>query len=245
MENHAQGEIEGVFHLNKKLWMIPFSTVMIMGLAGCSSNNTKSDVNQNLSRPMGYYSNENHPNRGNGLMTDNDGPVTELMDHQFGAEGKMAAEQKRRYLQTRDENGNPPNPTKPLAKRDNWLQRDNRFSTSDFNYHGHMSRQYGNAGVVTESSFQDQVTNKIRNKVQRVDNVRSVRSVGYGNTIIVSVKLKDNSRANETKQAIRKAVKPFSDGRDITVYTDDGALGRDRNFNNEIQLSPTRGPKIH
>ena len=227
--------------MSKKLWMIPFSTVMVMGLVGCSGNN-KADV----SRPMGYYSNESHPDNGNGFMTDNDGPVTELMDHQLGAEGRMQAEQKRRYLQTRDENGNPPNPTKPLAKTDkNWLQRDNRFSTSDFNYHGHMSRQYGNAGVVTESSFQDQVTNKIRNSVQRVANVRSVRSVGYGNTIIVSVKLADNSRAPETKRAIRNAVKPYADGRDITVYTDDGALGRDRNFNNHIQQSPDRGPKIH
>jgi spore cortex protein len=228
--------------------MIPISTVMIIGLAGCSGNN-RAGVNtesQNLARPLGYYSNEGHPSHGNRFMIDNDGPLTELMDHQLGDEGRIEKEQKRRYLQTRDENGNPPNPTKPLAKNDkNFILRDNRFSTSDFNYHGHMNRRYGNGGVVTESSFQDQVTNKIRNRVQRVENVRSVRSVGYGNTIIVSVKLKDDSRANETKREIRNAVKPYADGRGITVYTDDGALGRDRNFNNHIQLSPNRGPKIH
>lgn len=226
--------------------MIPFSTVILMGLAGCGGNN-KTGVNtesQNLARPMGYYSNEAHPNKSYGI--DNDGPITEFMDHQLGAEGRLQKEQKRRYLQTRDENGNPPNPTKPLATSDkNFFQRDNRFSTSDFNYHGHMSRQYGNGGVVTKSSFQDQVTNKIRNKVQGIDNVRDVRSVGYGNTVIVSVKLIDNSRANETKRAIRDAVKPYADGKDITVMIDDGALGRDRNSNNEIQKSPPRGPKIH
>jgi spore cortex protein len=230
--------------LNKKMWMIPFSTVMLFGLAGCAGND-KSGVNTQSVNPVGYYSNENHPSRGNGLLIDNDGPVTELMDHLLGGEGRKAAEQKRRYLQIRDKNGNPPNPTVPLAASDkNFFQRDNRFSTSDFNYHGHMSRQYGNAGVVTKSSFQDRVTSKIRTKVAAVDNVRSVRSVGYGNNIIVSVRLIDDSREEQTKKAIRKAVKPYADGKDIQVMVDDGALGRDRNFDNRIQRSPNKGPNI-
>jgi spore cortex protein len=231
----------GGFRLIKKQWMIPLSAALLIGLSGCSSNNRAnvSTESQNSARPIGYYSNESHRNNGNGLTVDNDGPVTEFMDHQFGNEGRIAAEQKRQMLQTRDENGNPLNPTKPLAKNDrNFLMRDNQFSTSDYNYHGHMNRRYGNAGVVTDAAFQDKVTNQIRGKVAAIDNVRSIRSVVYGNIVTVSVKLDDNSKAAATKKAIRKAVKPYADGRYIQVYVDEGALGRDRNFRNDIQQRP-------
>jgi spore cortex protein len=224
--------------------MIPLTAVMLIGLTGCAGNNKNAGVNdnnQNFARPIGYYSNENHPNNGNGLMADNDGPLTELMDHTLGAEGKISKQQKSKLLQTRDENGNPPNPTKPLATTDrNLFQRDNRFSTSDMNYHGHMNKQLGNAGVVTDPKFQDDVSNKIRNKVATMKNVQDVRSVVYGNTVTVSVKLIDKGRAAETKKAIRKAVKPYTNGRSVTILTDEGILGRDRNYNNDIQQGGAR-----
>ena len=222
--------------------MIPLSAVMMIGLSGCAANNNRADVNdqnQNPARPIGYYSNENHQNKGNGLTTDNDGPLTEMMDHTLGVEDNNTNQQNRKLLQTRDENGNPPNPTKPLATKDqNFFQRDNRFSTSDMNYHGHLSQQNGNAGVVTDPKFQDNVTNKIRGKVAAVNNVQDVRSVSYGNTIIVSVALLDNSKAAKTKKSIRKAVKPYADGKSITVFIDEGAIGRDRNFGNHYQQQP-------
>lgn len=214
---------------------------MMVGLSGCAGNQNRAnvnDTNQNSLRPVGYYSNENHRN---GLGSDNDGPIREWADHTLGAEGKIQNDQMRRQLQTRDENGNPPNPTKPLAATDrNIFERDNRFSTSDLNYHGHLNRQIGNAGVVTDAKFQDNVSDKIRKKVRTVKNVQSVRSVAYGNTIIVSVNLKDKRKENETKKAIRNAVKPYADGKSITVLTDEGVLGRDRNFNNDIQRGGPR-----
>jgi spore cortex protein len=222
--------------------MIPLSAVMMIGLSGCAGNNNRADVNdqnQNPARPMGYYSNENHPNNGNGLTRDNDGPLTEMMDHTLGAEDYDTNQQNRKLLQTRDENGNPPNPTKPLATKDrNFFQRDNRFSTSDMNYHGHLSRKNGNAGVVTDPKFQDTITHKIRGKVATINNVKDVRSVSYGNTIIVTVVLNDNSQDAKTKKAIRKVVKPYADGKSITVLTDEGAIGRYRNFGNHYQQKP-------
>lgn len=190
-------------------------------------------------RPIGYYSNESHPNGGNGLTVDNDGPVTEWFDHNVGSEGRLAADAKRKMLQTRDENGNPPNPTMPLAKSDrNFFQRDNKFSTSDFNYHGHMNRRNGSAGLVTDADFQDARTNNIRRAVAGVPNVDHIRTVGYGNTIMIAVHLVDDGKASATKKAIKQAVKPYADGRPIQVLIDDGAFGRDRNFRNDIQLKP-------
>ena len=211
---------------------------MTIGLAGCNGdNNNRSGVNgkNNVAQPMGYYSNENHPSQDN-LFGDNDGGVTEIMDHTIGNEDQQTTEHNRKVLQNRDENGNPINPTKPLAAKDrNFFQRDNRFSTSDMNYHGHLSKNTGNTGVATDSDFQDNVTAKIRRKVASVNNVQDVRSVAYGNTVIVSVKLADNNKTAETKRAIKKAVMPYTKGRKVTVLTDEGTMGRDRNKHNDSQ----------
>ena len=229
---------EGVFRLNKKQWMIPLSAFLLLGVAGCASDNNRAGVNENNNpvRPIGYYSNENHPNNGNELLRDNDGAITEMMDRSLGDEDQVINEQNRRQIQAKDKNGNPKNPTTPLAKKDrNFFQRDNRFSTSDMNYHGHLSTNIGNTGVATNPNFQDNFSNKIRSKVASVNNVQDVRSVAYGNTVIVSVTLRDNSKAAATKRAIQNVVKPYAMGRTVTVITDEGTIGRDRNIHNDFQ----------
>ncbi|WP_251549346.1 YhcN/YlaJ family sporulation lipoprotein [Neobacillus muris] len=218
--------------MNKKRWMIPFSVLMIAGAAGCANNDddTNNNVNQGA-QPLGYYSNENHSDKNYEVLRDNDGPMVDILDHTLGDEDQ---ENERNKLQKKDENGNPDNPTKPLTKTDrNFFQRDNQFSTSDLNYHGHLNKQIGNAGVTTSPGTQENVTDAIRSKVADVDNVRSIRSVAYGNTITVSVKLQDESKAAETKRAIQNAVKPYADGRQVKVIVDEGVLGRDRNINNQ------------
>ncbi|WP_042459130.1 YhcN/YlaJ family sporulation lipoprotein [Neobacillus dielmonensis] len=226
--------------MNKKRWMIPFSVLMLAGAAGCANNDEagRNNVNQGA-RPIGYYSNENHPNNNYEALRDNDGPMVDILDHSFGDEDQTNKQNK---LQKKDENGNPYNPTKPLAKTDrNFFQRDNRFSTSDMNYHGHLNKRIGNAGVTTSPGYQEKVTDDIRNKVADVDNVRSIRSVSYGNTITVSVKLRDKSKDAETKRAIVNAVKPYADGKQVQVIIDDGTLGRDRNINNQQRQPEPNG----
>ncbi len=233
--------------MNSKRWMIPLASLMIVGVSGCGHDNDRNaganDSNRNSVRTIGYYSNENHPDYSNSFFRDNDGPITEMMDHTLGDEDRDINKQRRDMLQTRDENGHPVNPTKPLASRDrNFFQRDNRFSTSDMNYHGHLNRNIGNTGVAVDHEFQEDVTNAIRNKVANVDNVRSVRSVAYGNSVWISVKLMDDTRAADTKRAIKKAVSPDVKGKTIEVITDEGALGRERNIHNDI---PQRQPAPH
>ncbi|MBV7505961.1 YhcN/YlaJ family sporulation lipoprotein [Bacillus sp. sid0103] len=222
--------------MNRKQWMIPLSATLMLGLAGCASNNDRAGNNNNSLRPVGYYSNENHPNSNNDLFRDDDGAFTEMMDHTLGDEDQATYENRRRQFQTRDENGNPKNPTKPLASKDrNFFQRDNRFSTSDMNYHGHLNVNTRNTGMTTDPDFQDNVTNKIKNAVSAVPKVQSVRSVAYGNTIIVSVNLNDNDNVSATKSAIRKAVKPYANGRSVKVIFDEGTIGRDKNIYNDSQ----------
>ncbi|MEH7093858.1 YhcN/YlaJ family sporulation lipoprotein [Neobacillus vireti] len=222
--------------MNKRQWMIPLSFSLLVGITGCANDNNRTGNGNNVARPIGYYSNENHANNDYGMLRDNDGALTEIMDHNLGVEDQAINEKNSRQMQTRDENGNPPNPTVPRAKTDrNFFQRDNRFSTSDLNYHGHLSAKNGNNGVVTNPEFQDRFTAKIRNKVENIDNVRNVRSVAYGNTVIVSVSLHDNDRAAETKRAIQKVVQPYAKGKSVQVITDEGTMGRDRNIHNDSQ----------
>jgi spore cortex protein len=52
---------------------------------------------------------------------------------------------------------------------------------------------------------------------------------------MVSVKLNNNNRTEETKKAIQDAVKPLASGREVQVIMDDGTIGRDRNRNNDSQ----------
>jgi spore cortex protein len=215
--------------------MIPLSATLLLSAAGCAGQNNHADV-KNSVRPIGYYSNENHPNNDYELLRDNDGALTDMMDHNLGDEDQSINQQTKQQMQNRDKNGNPKNPSTPRADKDrNFFQRDNRFSTSDINYHGHLSTNTRNTGVATNPEFQDKVTNQIKNKVADIENVQAVRSVAYGNTVIVSVTLHDQGKAAETKTAIKRAVKPYANGHPVTVYTDEGTLGRDRNIHNDFQ----------
>jgi spore cortex protein len=217
---------KGVFHLDKKIWLTSVLIVVsLLGVSGCAGNNRN-----DLSRPIGYYSNENHQkNAGSNLFADNDGPLTEMMDHTLGDEDQVSNSQKRRMLQTRDENGNPPNPTAPLAKNDQFLKKDNRFSTGDVNYHDHLSQNINNTGTTTDPKSLGAISDRIRQKVLTVRNVRDVRSVVYGSNVLISVDLNDRSKAASTKKAIQKAVKPYVNDRSVTVITDEGTFSRDRN----------------
>jgi len=224
--------------LNLKQWMIPLSALLAVGLSGCANDDRAAmdKDHKSMGQPVGYYSDENHKNGSNGMPGDNDGPVTELMDHNLGVENQINNEEHRKQLRKRDENGNPPNPTKPLANHDhNFFQRDNQFSTSDANYHGHLNQRLGNTGTTTKPESQDRITEKIKSKVSNVENVQEVRSVTYGNSVMVSVKLENNKRAKETQRAIKNAVKPYANGRSVQVIIDDGALGREGNRNNDSQ----------
>jgi spore cortex protein len=216
---------EGVFHLNKKIWLPSVLIVSLIGVTGCAGNNRN-----DLSRPLGYYSNENHQNNyGNNLLVDNDGPLTEMMDHTLGDEDQVSNSQKKKMLQTRDENGNPPNPSAPLAENDQFLKKDNRFSTGDVNYHDHLSQNINNTGTTMDPKSLGKISDQIRQKVLTVRNVKDVRSVVYGSSVLISVDLNDKSKAASTKKAIKKAVKPYVNDRSVTVMTDEGTFSRDRN----------------
>jgi spore cortex protein len=220
--------------LNKKYLVLPLSAVMAFGLTGCGNDDDAAVQNRNndTAQPMGYYSNENH--NGNArVINDNDGPVTEWMDHSLGDEENN---NNQRQVNNRTENGNPANPTRPLATTDrNLLQRDNRFSNGDANYHGHLNDNTNKPRSSYYNAYEGELTDKIGDVTGKVPNVEDVRSVTYGSNVLIAVDLTDFSKEEATKRDIKEAVQPYLRGRSVTVVTDEGTFSRIRNIDNDLR----------
>jgi spore cortex protein len=176
--------------------MVPIAGLLMFGIAGCAGNN-RADVNNRYNdnaRPIGYYSNENHPNQNSSFFNDDDGPITEMMDHTLGTERKS------NNIQTRNVNNISPTGTSSIGK----------------------------------------LSDQIRMKTAGVDNVQDVRSVVTDSNVFLTVQLKDMNKANQTKKAIRKAIRPYTDGKSVTIKIDNGNLNRDLNRNNDLLERRTR-----
>ncbi len=231
----------GVFRLHKKLIAVPLAALMTMGVTGCGENDETAvqDRYNEQGQPMGYYSNENHGNRGGNVRvedgTDNDGPLTEIMDHTFGAEGRNNGyNRNNNTMRVRDENTG--NPTVPLADRDrNFFQKDNRFSHSDANYHGHLDDNTRRAKNSYYQAYEGELAEKIGNVTASIPNVEDVRSVTYGSNVLIAVDLADYNKEEETKASIHEAVQPYLRGRSVTVETDEGTFSRLRNIDNNLR----------
>jgi spore cortex protein len=223
----------GVFRLNKKMLLVPLASLITIGLTACNGDNEAAiqGTNRNQGQPLGYYSNE----KGNEIdaMDDREGALTEIFDHNFGKEGIVEENRKRKMLQSRDENGNPPNPTVPRSDHDhNFFQKDNKYSRGDLNYHGQLSEHKGSgkAGIYTNTEQDNKLARKVGLAAESVDNVDKVRSVLFGREVEIAVTYKDKSLKKQTDKKIKKAVRPYTEGRDLRIIEDDGTFSRTRNI---------------
>jgi spore cortex protein len=183
--------------------------------------------------PLGFFSNEGHANERNER---NDGPLTEWMDHSFGAEGQAIQEHKRKYLSQKDEYGNPKNPSKPLANYDkSFFERDIRFPRGDANYHGHLDDQSQRPRSSYYNAYEGELSEQIADVTASVPNVEDVRAVAYGTDILIAVDLADESKQSTTLATIRQKVTPYLHGRTVTVVTDEGTFSRVRNIDNDLR----------
>lgn len=219
--------------MDKRIKLLPLTSLLVIGLAACNGDDEAGVQRQNTNtvQPLGYYSNE----KGNevDVMDDREGPMTEIFDHNFGKEGRVAKEQKRMRIQSRDEKGNPPNPTVPRADHDhNFFQRDNRYSRGDLNYHGHLDdkRGSGKASVYRNTKQDEKLARKVEEAAASVNNVDKVRSLLFGTEVEIAVSYKDKSLEKETKKEIEKAVRPYLEGRKLRIIRDEGTFSRTRNI---------------
>ena len=85
----------------QKFGLVP---ILLVSLVGCGkADQTAKNGRTNEPLSVGYYSNENHENNGGNAIlldgADNDGPITEMMDHSLGAERNS----NQRFLRVRNE----------------------------------------------------------------------------------------------------------------------------------------------
>ncbi|WP_044023009.1 YhcN/YlaJ family sporulation lipoprotein [Bacillus sp. SG-1] len=217
--------------MHKRLLLIPISAMFLGACNG--ADHAAEGQNDNPYEPMGFYSNEGH---GNDRNDDRDGPLTEWYDHSIGQEGQAIREGKRRYLQVKDEDGNPQNPSKPLAENDrNFFLRDERASHGDANYHGHLDDNTRKARRSYYTAYEGELAEKIGDVTASVENVNDVRSVTYGTDVLIAVDLEDDSRFQQTQRDIERAVQPYLKGRTVTVAADEGTFSRIRNIDNDLR----------
>ncbi|MGD6802409.1 spore cortex protein CoxA [Rossellomorea vietnamensis] len=217
--------------MHKKLLLIPLSAILLGACNG--ADDAAGGQGADSYEPMGFYSNEGH---GNDKNEDRDGPITEWYDHSIGQEGQAIREGKRRYLHVRDTDGNPQNPSKPLAEDDrNFFLRDERASHGDANYHGHLDDNTREARRSYYTAYEGDLAEKIGDVTASIENVNDVRSVTYGTNVLIAVDLEDDNRFDETEKKIERAVQPYLKGRTVTVASDEGTFSRIRNIDNDLR----------
>ncbi|WP_226667228.1 YhcN/YlaJ family sporulation lipoprotein [Metabacillus litoralis] len=195
--------------------------LLTTGLTGCNGNEGALDTgNNNNARPIGYYSNEN-------TEVDNEGPITEMMDGMNNKDNNYFQRVNNRT------NTNMPNPTLPLGGRDSGLVRDNRYSHGDANYHGHLNEVgYYNRG-------DGAISDKVKNAVEKMDNVDDARVLVTDDNVLVAVDTHDRND-KDMKNQITSEIRKMTKGRNVQVVTDEGTVTRVRNIDNDIRSGADR-----
>ena len=235
---------------HRKYGLLP---ILFVSLVGCG-NGDETAVEEKRTDdtvPMGYYSNENHENKGGNAVlldgADNDGPVTEIMDHSLGAERNT----NQRFLRVGNENGtNQENNISPMNNdnpnpivngyQDNLNSREPLIGGRDQNGQGHLD----NSNQATRQSYYNgnngKMSERITQVAEDVKNVKEAQTVIYGNTVIVGVQLNDEKREDETKRTIQQAIESHVNGRRLHVITNDSQYSRLKTINNDLRNG---GPK--
>lgn len=179
----------------RKLLITLSIAAAFVGMTGCGANNEQAGQGGEGGGgplPIGYYSNENHGGGGNVILNeDNDGPVTEMMDHTFGAEGKGK-----------------PSPQDGEGRNNN------------------------GTGLNNEN---DNILEKINTSAEDVKGVEDARTIVSGKQVLIAAKITDKNQAEKVKTNIKNAVKDHTDGRSLTVVTDNGTYNRVKDVENGLR----------
>ncbi|MCB5235656.1 YhcN/YlaJ family sporulation lipoprotein [Niallia circulans] len=200
--------------VRKNKLVAPVLLTLTFGLTGCGVNEDQTaDQNRvNNARPIGYYSNEQHEvNNGNRYTTDNDGPITEIMDHTYGDEGY------RNDVDVRNVNNR--NNVNVRNVNDRNVNRDN------------INRNDRDERV----SYDTKLAQKVSNTVVKIDNVKNARSIVYGDNVLVALEVENTKNVDKTKANVKDKLNDSLNGRDISVVTDRGIFTSIEDINRSIR----------
>ncbi|PAE21695.1 hypothetical protein CHH80_04530 [Bacillus sp. 7504-2] len=208
-----------ILNYKKLTWLA--AVAIVLSLGACGNNDEAVDGRDRQPLAIGYYSNEHHEEDGgntNWLNEDNDGPVTELMDHTIAGEGRNNG--------IRGIN----NEAAPGGEYNHTL-----FSRDDQNYHAHLNDNNSGARSSYYTAYNGRLAQRVGNIATTVVNVADARAVVHRERIIVGAVLEDPLRAEETKAAIVDAIEPYADGRIVSVTTNDSTYSRIRTIDNQLR----------
>lgn len=198
--------------------------IISLGLAGCGANDESAGQQRYTDRtqPIGYYSNEHHQNKGGNARildgADNDGTLTEIMDHTLGEEGQYGRNNQQGHT-----------PQRVSDNREPYL-----FSRDDANFHGHLGYDKRASNSYYEA-YNGEMVEKINQAAAGVNNVNDVQSVVNGNYVIIAANLNDASRKKATIADIKQAVQPFTNGKTTKIVTDSSTFNRLKVIDNDLR----------
>ncbi len=202
---------------------------MLLGAAGCGTNDESAGQQRSTDRaqPIGYYSNENHQDKGGNVQfldgADNDGALTEMMDHTLGEEGQYG----RNNLQNRRAKNQ--SPQRVSDNGEPYL-----FSRDDINFHGHLGFNKRASNSYYEA-YNGGMVERINQAAAAVNNVNDVQSVVNGDYVIIAADINNAARKEATIANIQQAVQPYLNGKTSKVVTDKSTFNRLKVIDNDLR----------
>lgn len=117
--------------------------------------------------------------------------------------------------------------------------KDDAYSKSDRNYHGHESKPL-KAKSSYYNSYEGTLADRVNGVANKVESVSDARTIIMQDEMLVALLLDDYSQANDVKQRIKKEIGPLTNGRTLYVTTDEGVYFRTMTLDNNLRDGDTR-----
>ena len=159
--------------MRKTKIIAPVILSVSIGLVGCGANQDETaDQNKmNATKSIGYYSNEQEDTNNSG---DNDGPVTEIMDHTLGEEGRNGGLQVRNVNNENNNDTNKENDSKKIDanlanKIANTVKNVDNVKDAETLVYGDqvlVALEVNNSDDIkkTKAAVEDKIDNNLKNK---------------------------------------------------------------------------------
>ncbi|MDM5285583.1 YhcN/YlaJ family sporulation lipoprotein [Peribacillus frigoritolerans] len=117
--------------------------------------------------------------------------------------------------------------------------KDDAYSKSDRNYHGHESKPL-KAKSSYYNSYEGSLADRVNGVANRVEQVSDARTIIMQDEMLVALLLDDYGQAKDVKQRIKKEIGPLTNGRTLYVTTDEGVYFRTMTLDNNLRDGDTR-----
>jgi hypothetical protein len=117
--------------------------------------------------------------------------------------------------------------------------KDDAYSKSDRNYHGHESKPL-KAKSSYYNSYEGSLADRVNGVANKVESVSDARTIIMQDEMLVALLLDDYSQAKDVKQRIKKEIGPLTNGRTLYVTTDEGVYFRTMTLDNNLRDGDTR-----